>query len=253
MPTVITQEAHIVGINYRHSDKFDLILTVPYILQSTDHIRRVGTPFTLESKGLSDLALTANYSAFRYGSSSVVVSAGLSAPSGSIDKTGDTPRGKDTQLPYAMQIGSGTWELHPGITIASGLQSWTFGATLDSIIRLGENDRDYALGDELAFTAWSNYDLSSRIQLAAHVRGEFWDGINGQDSEVNPRIAPVADPATYGGCQAEIGASARFYWLPHVYDDFFIELGGAVPLWQDLNGPQPRQEWEFTFAFGFGF
>jgi hypothetical protein len=253
LPTVIDQEAHIYGVNYRHSNRFDLTFSVPYILQSTEHIRRLGAPFTLDSEGFGDISLTANYSAIKYGATAVILSGGITAPTGTIDAKGDTPRGKNTQLPYAMQIGSGTWDLHPGITYGTAKGLWSFGTTLDGVIRLGENDRGYSLGDSAALTLWMDRELTSRFKVGAHVRGETWGGIDGQDADVNPNIAPVADPDTYGGSKIDVGASFRVHWKEDVYENCFLEVGGALPVWQDLNGPQPKEAWEFTVGLSIGF
>lgn len=253
LPTVISQEAHIVGMNYRFSNLLDFTFTVPYIYQSTEHIRRAGAPFTLKSEGIGDLALAANYAIYKHGQTAAILTMGVTAPTGSINEKGDTPRGRNTQLPYAMQIGSGTWELHPGLTLTAPLGASQMGATVDGAIRLGENDRNYSLGDEFSATLWANRKLGSRLQLGTFVRGECWDGIQGQDSDVNPLIAPVADPDTYGGCKVELGGSLRVHWKEDVYDNCYFELGGGVPVYQKLSGPQPKEQWNLTMGLSIGF
>lgn len=253
VPTVISQEAHIVGLNYRFSNLVDFTLTLPYVYQSTEHIRRAGAPFTLASEGLGDLALATNYAIYKHGKTAAILTMGITAPTGSIDKKGNTPRGRGTQLPYAMQIGSGTWELHPGLTLTAPAGDWQLGATLDGAFRMGENDRDYSFGDEFSATLWANRKLGSRFQLGTFLRGECWDGLDGADSEVNASIAPVADPDTYGGCKVEVGGSLRFLWKEDVYEDCYFELGGGVPIHQHLNGPQPKEQWNLSLGLSFGF
>ena len=253
LPTVIDQQAHILGVNYRYSDILDFSLVIPYVHQSTDHIRRQGAPFTLESDGFGDISLSANYVAYRHGATSLIASLGISAPTGTIDAKGNTPRGKGTQLPYAMQLGSGTWDLNPGITLAKTLGPWSVGGTVDGLIRLGKNGRDYSLGNELNVSIWADRSITSRLQLSGYVRGECWDSINGSDKDVTPTVAPVADPDTYGGCRVEVGASLKYFFLENIYDDCHVNVGVSVPVWQDLKGPQPRQEWEFSLGISFGF
>ncbi|NNC99888.1 MAG: hypothetical protein HKN85_06885 [Gammaproteobacteria bacterium] len=253
LPTVIDQEAHVIGLNYRHSNRLDFTMSIPHIKQSTEHIRRVGSPFTLRSDDWGDLSLSANYAVFKYGADAVVFSFGITAPTGTIDAKGDTPRGKDTQLPYAMQIGSGTWDVHPGITYMTARGAWRLGSTLDGVFRLGTNDRDYSLGNQLAITLWAERPVAERIKFATHIRAESWGDIDGQDSAVNPNIAPVADPNLYGGKQAELKGSLRYQWKEDVYENCFVEVGGAIPVWQDLTGPQPKQAWKLTIGLGIGF
>lgn len=253
LPTVISHEAHIVGMNYRFSNLLDFTIAVPYIYQSTEHIRRAGAPFTLDSSGIGDLAFAANYAVYKHGQSAVILTMGVTAPTGSINEKGDTPRGRNTQLPYAMQIGSGTWEWHPGLTITAPAGNWQLGATVDGAIRLGDNDRNYSLGDEFSASLWANRKLGSRLQLGTFVRGQCWDGIEGMDSDVNPRIAPVADPSAYGGCKVDVGGSLRVMWKEDVYDNCYLELGGGVPIYQNLSGPQPKEQWNLTLGLSIGF
>ena len=49
--------------------------------------------------------------------SSILVNLGFSLPTGSIDEKGRTPKDAnvDTQLPYTMQLGSGTYDIKPSI------------------------------------------------------------------------------------------------------------------------------------------
>ena len=45
----------------------------------------------------------------------------------SIDEKGDTPRGRGTQVPYTMQLGSGTWDLDAGVAYAGTTGRWHWG------------------------------------------------------------------------------------------------------------------------------
>ena len=69
---------------------------------------------------------------------------GLSLPTGSIDEkhtSGNT-------LGYGMQLGSGTYEFHPAITYLAQTQSYSYGAQIGGVLRIGENDQDYTLGNK---------------------------------------------------------------------------------------------------------
>ena len=81
-------------------------------------------------------------------------SGGISFPTGSIDETGDTPRGKNTPVPYTMQIGSGTYDLQPGILYTGHDGDLTWGAEFSTKFRVGRNKKNYSLGDRGAVSAW---------------------------------------------------------------------------------------------------
>jgi hypothetical protein len=53
-----------------------------------------------------------------------------------------------------MQLGSGTWDLLPGLTYAGFARDWSWGAQTLATLRLGENRHDYKLGNRLMLTGW---------------------------------------------------------------------------------------------------
>ncbi len=91
----------------------------------------------------------------------------MSFPTGSIDKKDDTPMGSNQQLPYPMQLGSGTFDLLPGITYLGQHNDISWGAQVSGVIRLGENDRDYRLGNRFDATAWGAYDWFNWVSTSS--------------------------------------------------------------------------------------
>ena len=146
VPKEITQEAHLFKIDYELSDRWALNLQIPLIRQSTFHKGAPGLPpafheFTIETQGLGDIGLSASYMAWKKGNHAVVMDAGLSVPTGSIDEKGRTPRDPtmDTIVPYTMQLGSGTVDLRPAITYF-GTSDWLdWGTRAQGNVRLGRN------------------------------------------------------------------------------------------------------------------
>lgn len=51
-----------------------------------------------------------------------------------------------------MQLGSGTWCLLPGLTLLGQAAGFSWGAQRVALVRLGENDNDYSLGDRFNLT-----------------------------------------------------------------------------------------------------
>ena len=62
------------------------------------------------------------------------LNAGLSLPTGDIDEEDDVlaPTGMrpTLRLPYAMQLGTGTWDLLPGLTYNGNHHQWGWGGTI---------------------------------------------------------------------------------------------------------------------------
>lgn len=73
------------------------------------------------------------------GNNKVHLNIGVSLPTGSTSETGTilAPNGTrpTVRLPYAMQLGSGTYDLLPGITYNGGQGLAKWGAQLAGVIR----------------------------------------------------------------------------------------------------------------------
>jgi hypothetical protein len=121
--------------------------------------------FIIESSGIGDISLSVSRPVWRREGKQLLANAGLSLPVGSIDEVGPTPRvpGTDTQLPFTMPIGSGTFDLTPSLTYAAGHNHWNWGSQLRGTFRIGENDRDYTLGNRPGLSAWVKRTSSSWV------------------------------------------------------------------------------------------
>lgn len=123
-PTDMSMEMHMLGVMYGVSDEITAMLMVPYVKKDMDHINRSGVTFSTQAKGIGDVKFSGlfllndmldDWSAFS-GESDLILNFGLSFPTGSINQRDDTLAGPDEPLPYPMQIGSGTYDLLPGLT-----------------------------------------------------------------------------------------------------------------------------------------
>ena len=99
-------------------------------------------------QGISDLKIGGLYDLARWEDGRRAhLSLGLSAPTGSIDeKSGWKIVG------YGMQLGSGTWDFHPAITYLGQTENYSYGAQLGGILRIGDNDQGYTLGNRVEAT-----------------------------------------------------------------------------------------------------
>jgi len=147
-PVDMTMDMHMFGAMYGVSDNLTVMAMVPFVSKEMEHLTRMGTRFTTNSEGIGDIKTTALYTIFDKDKQRVHLNLGASFPTGSINERDDTPAGDDQILPYPMQIGSGTFDLLPGITYLgqSGKGSW--GAQALTTLRLGKNDNGYRLGNK---------------------------------------------------------------------------------------------------------
>ena len=111
VPTEITQEVHAIRVGYDLTTATTVRAQIPLVMQSTDHISIVPgyDAFNISSEGIGDVTVVADTTLSQSLNSIWKAGVGVSIPTGSIDEEGDTPRAPgDQQLPYTMQLGSGT-------------------------------------------------------------------------------------------------------------------------------------------------
>ncbi len=257
VPLEISQQAHLLEIGFAATQRLGLRLLIPFISQQTDHCSVVPgfESFRISSSGVGDVILSASYPVWNVGSHFLLATAALSLPAGSIDETGPTPRDatKDPQLPYTMQIGSGTFDVTPGFVYSGGTEALRWGGELRGTLRLGETDRDYTLGNRLAVTAWARRAVTDWFEPSVALVAQRWGRIDGEDVSLRvdtpdapspfPYPAAVTDPAKFGGTKvvAQIGAALC---LPGDSSDrYTLELDFGIPAYQSLNGPQPKEIW----------
>ncbi len=243
VPTEITQEAHLFSIGFIANENWAFQVTVPHLYQDTYHIRRGGDPFVLASEGIGDVNAQVLRSFHLENGNYIYAGLGLGIPTGTIEAKGDTPRGKNTQLPYAMQLGSGTFDLKPSVGIARAFgQRGDGGLDLSGVVRLGENDREYTLGNKVEVDAWFAYKFCEWFRLRPEVGLLHWSDIQGMDPEVALGIAPVAEPQNYGGTRLDASLTAQIL----LTEQRFFEIAAKKPLVQDLNGVQIGNDWIYS-------
>ena len=250
-PTNMTMEMHMLGIMYAPSDNLTLMTMIPYVFNNMDHVTRMGVEFTTESDGFGDIQLGGLYKIFDRNNQRVHLNLGMSFPTGSIDERGDTPAGDDVVLPYPMQIGSGTFDLRPGITYLGQSNDWSWGAQANGVLRLGENDEDYQLGNQFGLTAWGAYRWNEWVSTSIRLNGRTWGDIEGADSRLNPNLIPTADPDLRSGTNLFLGFGVNFYIPKGGLKGSRIAVEVELPLVRDLDGPQLETDLQLTAGLQF--
>ncbi len=252
LPTVISQEAVIAQLTYQLDELSSVSIGIPYIKQSTDHISVVPGyhAFEIESQGVGDVYLNYQRRFYQDARHSWSWMLGLSAPTGSIDEKGDTPRGPgNQQLPYTMQLGSGTWDFPLAVHYQYSGDSALWGANIQARVRSGENDRDYRLGNSLTVNGWGRRCIDAGVCATARLSYLHWQDVRGGDDSIvlptaNPYPANITDPDNYGGDKVNVALGLEIPWQNNL---LVLELG--APLFQDLNGVQTRENFSFSLGW----
>ena len=248
-PTEMDMSAHMLGMMYAPSDDVTLMLGLPFMHKTMKHLTRRGGTFTTNSDGIGDIKATALVRLWDQDQHHVHLNAGISLPTGSIDVRGTTPMGSGQLLPYPMQLGSGTFDLRPGITYTGMSDNWSWGAQANGVVRLGQNDRGYTLGNEFGASLWGAHKWNNHLSTSLRLNGTSWGDISGRDAELNPRVIPTADPTLRGGSRVDLLLGVNSY----IADGHRLNFEFGVPISQSLDGPQLETDYTLTAGWQLSF
>lgn len=263
VPLEMRMQMHMLGGMYAPTDWLTLMAMANVVEKDMDHVtfaggagvNRLGN-FTTRTSGLGDTRLVTMWRLYESENHQLQGNLGLSLPTGSIKETGVilAPNGTrpTVRLPYAMQLGSGTYDLLPalGYTGQDGAIGW--GAQYSGIIRTGTNSQGYTLGDQHALTAWASYQWMPEISTSFRLAGTTLGSIDGIDSNI---IGPVqtADPDNYGGDWAEAFIGVNLAGQSGILRGQRLALELGMPVYQDLNGPQMKRQWSLALGWQVAF
>ncbi|MEM6591274.1 MAG: transporter [Cyanobacteria bacterium P01_C01_bin.73] len=245
-PTRMTMQMHMFGAMYAPTDDLTLMAMVPYIIKEMDHITRMGVEFTTNSEGFGDIGLSGLYTVLNQNRQRIHLNLGLSFPTGSIEERDATPMGPNQILPYPMQIGSGTFDLRPGVTYLGQAGDWSWGAQAMGTIRLGINANGYSLGDQLMLTAWGARQWTNWFSTSVRLGGQTWGNIDGRDSRLNPNMIPTANPDLRAGTQLDVGLGLNFYVPEGGLSGTRLAVEFNLPIYRSLSGPQLETDYSIT-------
>ena len=259
VPVEMTMDMHMIGVMYAPNDRVTLAGMGTYLEKQMDHLVFRGPrgtdvlgEFTTSTRGPGDVSLLALLRLSEGGARHRIhATVGTSVPVGSVTKTDEILTPANTRpsprLPYPMQLGSGTVDLIVGATYASEAGAWGWGAQTRSVVRIGDNDEGYALGDEHWVHAWLSRVLTPQLSVSARIARYARSNISGLDDEI---AAPVqtADPRRQKAQRLELALGSNLV-LPGGRHRLAADV--AVPVGQRLDGPQLESDWQVTVGWQF--
>lgn len=255
-PQEMTMDMYMLGIMYAPSNKLTLMLMQSLVKNDMDLTARMvmnNMPmlhdFSTGSSGLGDLKLGGMYGLFNNHKTSLHLNGNINIPIGDIENRDDTPMMNDAKLPYAMQLGSGTFDITFGATYKINCTTTSWGTQFLSTIRTGKSTEDYRFGDITQLNIWGAYKLSKNFSLSGRVQGITEGKLKGMDPELNPMMVTTANTNNYGSdkIRTYIGINIAF---PQSSDlnDFRFDIEAGAPVYEDYNGIQMNED--LTLNFG---
>jgi hypothetical protein len=251
-PTEMDMDMAMLHLMVAPTDRWTLVGMVPYLRLEMEHETRSGASFTTRADGLGDVELGALFRLWAEDIHRVDLLGMVRLPTGSIDVKDDTPMGR-TRLPYPMRLGSGSVDLHPGVTYQAQTETWSWGVHAGTILRTHRNHRGYRLGHRAHVTTWLARGLTEWLSASVRLDGAWWGNIHGDDDALDPALVPTADPDRRAGRRVDLLLGTNIFSLEGPLAGHRIAVEGGVPITQWLDGPQLELDYrlslEWTWVF----
>ncbi len=251
----MSMDMHMLMLMYGITDRLSAILMTSYsvntmnmdMIESTmmtmpdggnGVMKMTSTNRSMSEKysGLNDVVFCLNYSLAASEHHTLIASAGVSIPTGSIGAVNANALVEGQRYTYNMPPGSGTWDVLPRLTYIYNTGKFFAGSQVSADLHTGYNSIGYRQGDLYSFTAWTSYRFFKPVGISLRGLFMYTQSISGSDPYLYTIIEPSADAANSG--------SRTFFVVPgvNVYPGFIngctLGIEYAKPLYQYFNGIQ---------------
>ena len=224
-------DMHMFGTMHAISDKWTLMGMINYL----DNEMSMQSGMKMESSGLSDIKLGGLYELLSTDHGRRThLNLGVSLPTGSIDEKNSA----GNILGYGMQLGSGTWDFTPAITFLGQTDDYSWGAQFGGVLRIGENDQDYSLGNRLEASLWGARKLTDSISASAKLDYSSQSEVDGEDSRMMKTMSSALDPKSQGRDLATFGVGLNYYFQAGELQGHRFAAEWETPISQNVNGLQ---------------
>jgi len=246
VPARLDVQRHVFVLAYGLHERITLRAEVPYLVTELRSERSApGTfarsRFDTRSEGVGDLDLAAVVAFMEHGRQRVHFDIGLTAPTGGIHETDGTPDGR-RRVPYAQQLGSGTWDLLSGVTYRAHAGRNFWGGQVATTFRFGANELDYRLGDSYQLALWAAREWTRHVSTSLRVSLAKHGTVQGTDPALPPpHASPAEDPGLQGGRMIELAPGVELQ-VPRV-ESHRLAFEFRVPVFESVDGPQLESDW----------
>ena len=252
-PTEMTRDRVEFLLLYGLQPETSVFAELPWTRQSMDIETVGGGTLETDNQGLGDVKLGVVHDLSLSEFERLRGTFGVSIPTGSVDETDRDENGNNIRLPYVMQNGTGTFDLHPGLTWTRQYDDWSWGAQGLARFHLGRNDEDWARSDEGEVSIWAARPFHECLSGSVRARGVFWGDVHKGDANLDPDRNPLEDNTRQGGERYELigGLNWRLDDANHVHRTLSLEVGFPVDEW--LDGPGLASEFWAVLAWRHSF
>jgi len=240
LPTEMTMDMHMFGTMYAISNQWTLMGMLNYL--DNEMSMPMGK---LDSSGLGDIKIAGLYDLAQWDSGRRMhLKLGLNLPTGSIDE-----KHNGNILGYGMQLGSGTYDFEPAITYLAQTENYSYGAQLGGILRIGENDQDYTLGNKFEATLWGARKITDSLSASAKFDYSRQSEVDGKDTRMNEAMSPALNPNSQGRDITTFGLGLNYYFKDGGLSGHRLAAEWETPIDQKVNGVQLELDSVWTLGW----
>jgi hypothetical protein len=256
--TSMDMDMHMVDVMYAPTERLTLMAMLPYKQMTMQHLTSTHTTFVQNADGVGDLEAMGLITILGdvHSGGRLILNLGVSFPTGSInvhDHASGNPNNPEVLLEYFMQMGSGTYDLLPGLTYLGDYESWAWGAQTLETVRFGRNDHGYRLGDEYGLSGWAAYGVTDWFAPSVRLNGQWWNNITGDDPGLAHNTTPEARPNLRAGRRLDLLMGLNFYVPKGFLKGNRLMIEGGFPVYQYLSGPQLGTAWMLNVGWTYAF
>ncbi|MCP3915623.1 MAG: transporter [bacterium] len=245
----LTIETHTFEVLYGMNERWTAFAQLPYMRKELDSQTDGGGSFDTETDGIGDLVVGAIHSLREGDKDELLVNLGLGIPTGSFDEKDRDETGTRRVAPYVMQLGTGTFDLYPGITWTVQEEHCTWGLAGQGRIHVDKNSDDWAVSDSLRASAWVARPWTDRLVGSLRIESLSWGDYHGSNEDLRPDDNPLEDDNRQGGARIDVysGLAYDLRDSEEALNRLELEIGFPIDEWVD--GPQLSAEFSLTFSW----
>lgn len=259
-PTHMTMEMHMAHLMYGWKENITLYTMLTFPSLTMDHLRSPtfpiiplrNTPFTTHNSGIGDTVFGALWQIHETPDEQVILNLAFSIPTGGISRNTAIPTGGmvEQRLPYPMQLGSGSFDLMPGISYRKFFPRSSIGAQFQTDLPVGRNRLNYRVGEQYRLSAWYAYLKRDWLSFTFRAEGVWEENYHGADPALvaaEPLIS-TARPDMRGGEWVNFG----YGFQALMRNSHLINCEITHPVYQNLDGIQLKSTWNLFVSWSKG-
>lgn len=260
VPTQMDMKMHMFGVMFAPHDKFTLMGMANYQQRYMEmegahkhttgqHSHPVGK-HKMSSSGIGDVKLESLLKLWKTDNLNLIGNIGVSIPTGSIEQTGMD----ENTLPYPMQLGSGSFEGGPGVTLFGYHNNWSYGCQLIGIFPLHKNSSEYRHGNSVNSTVWGARKFSNWLSFGGRLLLMHSGQITGSHPNLNVNMSPSHRPDFRGSTQVDVAVSSNLM-IPvgTILAGQKLAVEFLMPIYQKFTGTQLKNTWSLILGWQYAF